>query len=262
MAAGFVRSLIMKQRFNLITTALFTASLLGCSAGNESPFTEGGGAGTSSSNIITINKFSIASDNLNPEFVKASYDTTVSPNTIASIISTTEGGTLTITAYGADKDGLKTAGNPITFRSNYGGIEPSCTLTDGTCSVTFTTLGALPDRSLDTINNVESIFANFVIYTLGEESFIDTNGNGYFDDGDGTTFVDIDEPYLDNDNNNTFDQGVDTPIDIDGSGGYTKKDGLYSGSNCQHSTLCSPSPTIVIWKDMQIDLISAEATGP
>ncbi|VAW63777.1 hypothetical protein MNBD_GAMMA11-2185 [hydrothermal vent metagenome] len=248
----------MKKQLTLLLLTFLASLILGC--GDDSSFSPGGGI--SSSNIISKVKFTIASDNLNPEFIKVTYLPGTPPTTIDTIDSFTVGGALVISAFGADRFGAKTSGNNITFVSNYGSIESSCTLDiDGSCSSTLTSLGDLPPISTASIagTTTEIIAANIVIYTLGEESFFDANGNGFFDDGDifNTATDDTDEPYLDNNNNNTFDAGTDEPIDIDGNGAYTPADGLYSGSNCQHSSLCSPSPSIIIWDDVQIDLITA-----
>jgi len=250
-----------------LTACIFTSSLLAACASSETPYIEGGAS--SSSNLIAAHKLTIAADDIYPEFVTVTYgdgvlqypDTTIVPNhAIAYVNSNKVGETLTISVLGADRFGFKTTGNNITFKSNYGSIEQSCTITSGSCSVTLTTLSDLPAISNPSaaINppGLEIIAANIVLYTNGEESFFDANGNGYFDDGD-TFTLDMDEPYLDNNNNGQFDAGIDEPIDIDQNGTYTPADNLYSGSNCQHSSLCSPKPSTVIWDSMQIDLVSS-----
>jgi hypothetical protein len=256
----------MKNKVTHLTLAIFILAIASCSNSDNSPFTEGGGVGASNTDIVAANKLTIASSDVSPGFVEATYGTGAPPDNIAiteiiTVDTQVIGGTLNISGYTADRAGFKTSGNNINFVSNYGSIEPSCSTTTGTCSVEFTTLGLLPPVTKPVIQGVsptlisQSIFANFVIYTLGEESFFDANGNGFFDDADTFTF-DTDEPYLDNDNNGQFDAGIDEPIDIDGDGTYTPPDGLYSGSNCQHSTLCSPNPRITIWNSMQLDLIN------
>jgi len=245
----------MKPLINLLTAALLAFAFSGCSTDN-SPFSAGAGD-ASSTNIISAVKLTVASDNLNPEFIKATYgsgnDGEPPTTQLVSVDSWTVGGTLTISAYAADRSGFKTSGNDITFFSNFGSIEQSCTLADGTCSVNFTTLGDLPP--VVNFGSLQTIVANFVIYTLGEESFFDANGNGYFDDEDIFT-MDMDEPYLDNNSNGVFDVNVDEPIDVNNDGGYTPADGLYSGRNCQHSSLCSSSPTVIIWASGRVDLIT------
>jgi len=250
----------MNTKLKLFSLLFITAALAGCDAGSESPFSPGS-SDSSSTNAITLNKLTIAVDNTEPGIIEVTFgDATPATNNtpvddIFSINSTTIGEELVFTAFGADSSGFKTSGNNMTFRSNYGSIESSCTLTDGSCTVTLTTLGQRPPITDDPFTGKEEIVANIVVYTLGEESYFDANGNGVFDDGD--TFGpgnDVDEPYLDNNNNNVFDQGIDEPIDINNDGIHNGVDGLYSGNDCQHPTLCSPSPSITIWTNMDLTL--------
>lgn len=56
-------------------------------------------------------------------------------------------------------------GTRIAFWTEYGFIEDSCTTTNGTCSVTWTSGGWRPNDGLSTV----------VAYTLGEDSFIDSD---------------------------------------------------------------------------------------
>lgn len=77
-------------------------------------------------------------------------------------------------------------GTVIGFRAETGGIEPYCTTTDGACSVTWWSSG---DRSL--MKDADSNGNRYLQYTkgrvtinasvMGEERFIDLNGNGIYD---------------------------------------------------------------------------------
>ena len=55
-------------------------------------------------------------------------------------------------------------------------------------------------------------FVTITAYTIGEEGFTDTNGNGVFDDGD-AGFEDLEEPYVDANEDNIFSSG-DLIIDV------------------------------------------------
>jgi len=103
----------MKKQLTLLLLTFLASLILGC--GDDSSFSPGGGI--SSSNIISKVKFTIASDNLNPEFIKVTYLPGTPPTTIDTIDSFTVGGALVISAFGADRFGAKTSGNNITFVS-------------------------------------------------------------------------------------------------------------------------------------------------
>lgn len=267
----------MKNNLTLLSCALVTSLLAGCGSG-ESPYTE---AGNVSAGNIDMANFTVAPtpDTASPQAASVTYSdgiTVVPPNTgvlpvtdIVSIDSTTGNITVTIQVSGADKNGFAVNGSEITFQSNFGIIEPSCTLSSGNCSMTLLTTnisrGLPPLLSGEVYNgyenfdptppNLQRIYANIVGYTIGEETYRDVNGSGFFDDGD-EFLLDTDEPYIDNNADGDFDAGIDIPIDVDNSGGYTPADGLYSGANCQHSTLCSPNASIVIWDRAFIDLVN------
>ena len=135
----------------------------------------------------------------------------------------------------------------------YGLIDKStCTLTTtGQCSVTWTSITNLSYLTYQNgtpftfatagIGNVGYDLKNSVtIWVIGEETFFDTNGNGYFDDTEG--FSDVDEPYVDINDNGIYEFG-ETIIDINLDGIHNTGDGFYNGTRCRHSTLCSPTTT-------------------
>ncbi|MCW9047300.1 MAG: hypothetical protein OQK46_04410 [Gammaproteobacteria bacterium] len=268
----------MKNNLTLLSCAVISTLLLGC-GGSESPFSVNGNV--TAGNIDMAN-FTVAPtpDTASPQSVSVTYSDGITPDPfdgvtilpvtdILSIDSTTGNITVSIEVQGADKNRFKVSGSEITFQSNFGIIEPSCTLSSGSCSMTLLTTNIsrglpplLPGAVYNGYENFDStppneqrIYANIVGYTSGEESYNDLNGNGFFDDGD-DFLLDTDEPFIDNNANGVFDDGIDIPIDVDNSGGYTPVDGLYSGANCQHSTLCSPNSSIVIWDSVYIDLVN------
>jgi hypothetical protein len=76
----------------------------------------------------------------------------------------------------------------------------------------------------------------------GTEDFFDNNGNKIFDDGDGFPLeFDLGEPYSDNNDNEIYDVGEHF-VDSNGNGMRDLGDGLWNGLNCNHSTLCLDIP--------------------
>jgi hypothetical protein len=101
--------------------------------------------------------------------------------------------------------------------------------------------------------------STILVTAIGEESFVDTNGNGLFDTGE--AFEDLGEAFLDNNENGTFDgESLCTPtdadqtgrdcasgleetfVDFDNDGNYTPGNGIYNGSLCPDSLASLPSP--------------------
>ncbi len=151
-------------------------------------------------------------------------------------------------------------GTTVSFYTELGQIQPSCQTKDGRCSVKWRSseprdLGipvGLP-YPRHTLTNASDGITTVTAKILGEESFIDQNANGIFDDGDifdtrsdrGETYIDYNMGYEVTDANgnktmNTFDQGLDPFIlDYNGNGKYDPKDGKYTGLGCKHSSLCA-----------------------
>ena len=100
-------------------------------------------------------------------------------------------------------------------------------------------------------------------WTVGEETFLDTNGNKIFDDDDiGSVFFDIEEPYVDIIRDGVFNDG-DTLIDVVNGNDLTGTNGVHdigdtflNSPNCTHSSLCSSvAPTTFIWVDMDLFML-------
>ena len=149
-------------------------------------------------------------------------------------------------------------GTTVAFFTELGQIEPSCQTTNGACVVEWTSsdprdLGTLdPLYPRDNNSNNSDGITTITAVVIGEESFIDTNSNGIFDDGDqldnisdrGEAFEDYNRNYdtdtpTDNVSNNEYDQGLEPYLDFNGNGIRDPKDGQYTGLGCAHSTLCA-----------------------
>lgn len=135
-----------------------------------------------------------------------------------------DGETTTVTARLADHfNNPVPDGTAIYFTTEGGSIQPSCTTVNGACSVLWTSQAPRPVNGLVTI----------LAYAVGEESFIDLNGNGLADVGE---FTDLAEAFRD-DNLDGVRQLSETFIDFDADSNYDSPDGIYNG------VLRSPSVT-------------------
>lgn len=152
--------------------------------------------------------FSLSASTANPEFL------------------TRDGESITLNVYASDRFGNPTPdGTPISFRTEagIGQVTPSCTTSNGRCSVTLTSSG---DRSALTGAGRQTILA----FTDGEESFTDSNGNGVWDSGE--PFVDLPEIYLPTDGRDfksSPKQNDEEFIDYNRDSQWNNKDGNYNG---------------------------------
>ncbi|MBI5450183.1 MAG: hypothetical protein HY940_02390 [Gammaproteobacteria bacterium] len=124
-------------------------------------------------------------------------------------------------------------GTPIHFRTEGGFVVSSCQTIDGQCSVTWTSNNPRPSNGRATV----------LAATLGEETFVDINGNGVFDTGD--TFTDLPEVFLDANENGTHDAGEEF-FDYNMNNTYDATDGKYNGLRCTHPTLCGTAKTVYV----------------
>lgn len=106
-------------------------------------------------------------------------------------------------------------GTAVSFTTSGGSIQPSCTTVGGACSVLWTSQSPRP------INGRARILA----YAVGEEAFLDLNGNGLADAGE---FTDTSEAFRDDNENGVRDAG-ETFIDFNSDGAFNAPDGKYNG---------------------------------
>lgn len=168
-----------------------------------------------------------------------------------------DGEKVNVTLFASDRyNNPAPDGTTVAFYSELGQIEPSCQLKSGSCSVMWTSSNPRDIQILDTryprSESTESSdgISTITAILIGEESFIDTNSNGIFDDGDiFDTASDKGEAYEDYNINydvnkdglidNSFDDGLDPFIDFNGNAIHDDKDGKYTGLGCKHSSLCA-----------------------
>jgi len=95
-------------------------------------------------------------------------------------------------------------GTAFAFRTSGGAIEASCTTLNGECSVDWVSQNPKVPR------------AAILAYAIGEESFIDLNGDGRYDDGE--PLESLGEPFLDRNLNGAYDAATEEVIDFNGDG--------------------------------------------
>lgn len=128
-------------------------------------------------------------------------------------------------------------GTAVSFRAEGGQIQPQCLTTAGGCSVNFTS------SSPRTSDHRVTILAT----AIGEESFVDTNGNGRYNAGE--TFGDQTEAFLDKNENGARD-GDEEFVDFNNNGSFDPKSGNFTGvlcdSGCDTATSLSVRASIPI----------------
>jgi hypothetical protein len=163
-----------------------------------------------------------------------------------------------LTVYIGDRNNQTlTDSHTINFVAEYGLVEPSCVTEEGACTVTWSAIKR-PENNGPGSDG----FVTITAYTIGEEGFTDVNGNNVFDDGDGTDFDDLEEPYVDVDESFNYTTG-DTIIDVvstndptGANGVHDLADGFFNGPGCTHSSLCGIAQSITIFDGVTMSIIS------
>jgi hypothetical protein len=136
-------------------------------------------------------------------------------------------------------------GTAVAFNTNGGHIGGSCTTPsapgaeDGTCTVNWTSANPRPQTSGDSPAELANGRAQILATAIGEESFTDVNGSGFYVQGD--PFQDLGEPYRDDNENGVYDSG-EFFLDFNNNGMRDPPDGVFKGitcsaSNCTTTTL-------------------------
>lgn len=217
------------NRKTVIASVLLSASTLlaGC---DENELLAESNNVQQNSGVVSAKHFNLLFDNTNPPVYDVTEDTLTSQDVVVTI------------SIGDRNNRLLTDPHTVFFETEWGLIDESCTTgSEGTCEVVWR---SREDPRFDVPDGYVTITA----YTVGEEEFIDTNGNGLYDDGD-AGFVDLPEPFVDADLNGSFSTGdtiIDRPNEFDPAGTNLAPDGgdgLFNGLGCTHSTQCSTTFT-------------------
>jgi hypothetical protein len=154
-------------------------------------------------------------------------------------------------------------GTAVAFTTDGGHIVGNCTTPgatpgDGTCSATWTSANPRPVPG-DDHPPIKAAGRTTVLATaIGEESFTDINGNGYYDVGE--PFKDLGEPYRDDNENGAYDLG-EYFLDFNHNGVRDAPDGTFKGITCNGSTptsTCSTT-TLAIGATLQIIMSTSGA---
>lgn len=172
-------------------------------------------------------------------------------------------------------------GTAVTFWSELGSIEPSCTTVNGTCSVNWRSQdlrgnadarapGATPaGNGLSTHDRLNR--STIVAYAVGEESFQDINGNGRYDVGE--TYTDLAETVKDSNYNGVRDTPAQVGttfasqfkdeefVDFDQNSAFDAANGRFDGVLCATgtaSTACSGDATVNV-RDSALLVMSTDA---
>jgi hypothetical protein len=124
-------------------------------------------------------------------------------------------------------------GTQVSFNAEGGSVSPSCVLSGGTCAVTWRSQNPRPANGRATI----------LVRTLGDESFIDGNGNGVFDAGE--LFQDLPEAWRDDNEDGAYTPG-EFFADTDGNSAWSGPNGRYDGALCGQGATCGTSRTVEI----------------
>ena len=156
-----------------------------------------------------------------------------------------DGVQVSVTARLADRFNNPVAdGTAVQFNTEGGHIDPSCTTAtsateSGVCSVKW--ISANPRPTVGTLGRAGR--STLIATAIGEESFVDLNGNGAFDAGS-ETWTDLPERFRDDNGNGIHDAG-EYFYDFNNDGVYNPKDGLFNGALCNDDgvtpSVCDPT---------------------
>ena len=167
-----------------------------------------------------------------------------------SVEGACDGEPVNITIRAADRyNNPVPAGTAISFTTEGGKINAQCFTGDpladpsteaGVCSVLLTVQAPRP------ANGRVSVLATAV----GEESFDDDNGNGYYDSGE--SFEDLGEAFVDYNENGGRDSG-EPPIDFNNDGVFQSAgDGAFTGYVCDSPGVNCRSNTLSVRRRIEI----------
>ena len=145
-------------------------------------------------------------------------------------------------------------GTVVYFTTELGSIDDSCVLEDGVCEVLWKSGNPRQSYCDQHSPGCISYLSTILAFLVGEESFVDFNGNGVFDEGD--TYTDTSEPFRD-DNDNAIHNTWEPWWDFNNNGQWDGVNFIYNGSLCSESaeaaSLCS-TDLIYAQEDIQIVL--------
>lgn len=158
-------------------------------------------------------------------------------------------------------------GTAVTFYTNGGQIVGSCTTTGGACVVNWTSNNPRPLTNGDSPPLKANGRATILATAIGEESFTDTNGDGFWESGE--PFQDLGEPWDDANENGVYDSG-EYFLDYNHNSKWDGPSGSFvgitctgtaPGSTCSTSTLALGQSHLLIMSSGQAQIATSPSTG-
>jgi len=164
-------------------------------------------------------------------------------------------------------------GTAVTFTTDGGHVDGSCQtpsnptgtpeVQDGTCTVNWTSANPRPVTTDDTPPLLANGRLQILATAIGEESFTDVNGNGYWDTGE--PFSNLGEPYRDDNENGHYDLG-EYFLDFNQNGAWDGPDGVFkgitcSGSSCTTTTLAIGVAHLIIMSTSNANITVTSNSG-
>ncbi|MET0061350.1 MAG: hypothetical protein ABW176_03550 [Candidatus Thiodiazotropha endolucinida] len=180
-----------------------------------------------STGISDQNSMSLSTENFNPETWRV------------------DGVVVQLTVHAADHfNNPVPDGASVYFTTEGGQIQSQCQIVDGACSVNWTSANPRPDE-----NDVPDGMAGrltILATMLGEESFIDANGNGVLDAGD-PAFANIPEAFRDDNEDGSKHATYEEFVDFNTNGIYdgADSDPNYNGVLCCDAAAVATAETAV-----------------
>jgi hypothetical protein len=149
-------------------------------------------------------------------------------------------------------------GTAIAFTTNGGQVGGNCVTGSGTgsCSVNWTSSNPRPNPS-DSPPSLRAGRTTVLATAIGEESFTDANGNGFYDHGE--AFDNIGEPYRDDNESNAYELG-EYFLDFDQNQMWTAPDGVFKGITCTGNTPGSTCSTTTWAIGAQLRIIMSQGS--
>jgi hypothetical protein len=151
-------------------------------------------------------------------------------------------------------------GTAVAFTTNGGHVVGSCSTPsaptspgDGTCTAVWTSANPRPTPASTPPNRLAGR-TTIMATAIGEESFDDLNGNGYYDAGE--PFSNLGEPYRDDNENGAYDVG-EYFLDFNKNGVRDAGDGTFKGITCSGTT-CSTT-TLAISASLVLTMSTSAA---
>jgi hypothetical protein len=144
----------------------------------------------------------------------------------------TDGVEVTLTVHAADHfNNPVPDGASVYFTTEGGQIQSQCQIENGRCSVNWTSANPRPDE--DDVPDGMAGRLTILATMLGEESFIDANGNGVLDDGD-PAYAEIPEAFRDDNEDGEKHPTYEEFVDFNTNGIYDDADSdpNYNGVLC------------------------------